>query len=84
MTKQNKLIDRFLKKPTDFSWQELEKLLSNFGYRLNNSGKTSGSRVRFVHSKYPPIILHKPHPKPTLRRYQIEDIINLLKQERLL
>lgn len=84
MTKRDKLIERFLRKPADFSWQELEKMLGSFGYVLVSGGKTGGSRVRFVHLKYPAITLHKPHPKPVLKRYQIEDIFNLLKQEGLL
>ena len=84
MTKRDKLVERFIRKPADFTWQELEKLLGSFGYSINNAGKTSGSRVRFVHPKHPPITLHKPHPKPILKRYQMEDILNLLKQEDLL
>ncbi len=84
MTKHDKLIDRFLKKPIDFTWQELEKLLSGFGYGLIGGGKTGGSRVRFIHREYPPIILHKPHPKPVMKRYQLEEIANLLKQESLI
>lgn len=84
MAKRDKLINRFLTKPTDFTWQELEKLLSGFGYQLMHAGKTGGSRVRFIHQTHPPIILHKPHPKPVLKRYQLEDILGLLKQEGLL
>jgi hypothetical protein len=84
MTKIEKLIDRLLTKPTNFTWAELVKILSGFGYKQISAGKTGGSRVRFVHYDYPPIILHKPHPKPILKRYQLEDIIDLLKQEKLL
>ena len=84
MTKRDKLIERFLKQPVDFSWQELERLLSALGYQLVGSGKTAGSRARFLHAKFPPITLHKPHPKPILKRYQLEDILNLLKREGLL
>lgn len=83
MTKLEKLIDRFLSKPTDFSWQELVKLLNGFGYTQISTGKTAGSRARFIHPEYPPIILHKPHPKPILKRYQIINIIELLQQEEL-
>ena len=84
MTKRDKLFDRFLTKPKDFTWDELTKILNGFGYRAISIGKTGGSRIRFVHTDYPPIILHRPHPKPELKRYQIEEIINLLKQEKLL
>ena len=84
MTKREKLLDRFLLKPKDFTWSELCKVLNGFGYEQISAGKTGGSRARFVNENYPPIILHKPHPKPVLKRYQLEDIINLLKQEKLL
>ncbi|HLB41541.1 MAG TPA: type II toxin-antitoxin system HicA family toxin [Gammaproteobacteria bacterium] len=84
MTKREKLIERLLSKPKDFAWGELIKVLNGFGYRQISVGKTGGSRARFIHSYYPPIILHKPHPKPILKRYQIEEIINLLKQEKLI
>lgn len=84
MTKREKLLDRLLTKPKDFTWEEISKVLNGFGYKQISFGKTGGSRVRFVSPDYPPIILHKPHPKPILKRYQLEEIINLLKQEKLL
>ncbi len=84
MSKSTKLIDRLLTKPKDFTWAELVKVLKQFGYAQVGTGKTGGSRVRFVKEEYPPITLHKPHPKPVLKRYQINDIIDLLKIERLL
>lgn len=84
MSKFEKLIDRFLEKPTDFTWQELIRLLTGLGYKEAGSGKTGGSRTRFIHNEYPTIILHKPHPKPILKRYQIYDIIDLLRHEGIL
>jgi len=84
MTKREKLLERLLTKPKDFTWEELSKVLNSFGYKQISFGKTGGSRVRFVSPEHPPIILHKPHPKPMLKRYQLEEIINLLKQEKLL
>ena len=84
MTQRNKLIDRLLSKPTDFTWDELLKLLNGFDYQQVSAGKTGGSRARFIHTYYPVITLHKPHPKPILKRYQLENIIELLKQEKLL
>jgi hypothetical protein len=84
MTKRDKLTTRLLLKPKDFTWRELVKLLNGFGYIEISGGKTGGSRVRFIHSAHPPITLHKPHPRPILKRYQLDDIINLLQQEGLL
>ena len=37
-------------------------MLAGFGYVQQGAGKTSGTRLRFMHKKLPLIILHKPHP----------------------
>ena len=36
------------------------------GFEEFNSGKTSGSRVRFIHENYSDIVLRKPLPNPEL------------------
>jgi hypothetical protein len=84
MTKKDKLKERLLSFPSDFTWDELRKLLLSFGYRESNAGKTSGSRVRFISDKYSPILLHKPHPKPVIKMYMLKQIIDQLKKEGLL
>ncbi len=84
MSKHEKLLNRLLAYPKDFTWDELVKLLGYFDYVQVKIGKTAGSRVRFVNENHPPILLHRPHPTPILKRYQLENIINLLKQENLL
>jgi len=70
--------------PSDFTWEELVSLLTGFGYTLAKSGKTGGSRVKFIHETLPPIILHKPHPTPVLKKYQLEQIEETLKGEGLI
>ena len=47
MGTKEKLKDRFLTLPKDFTFGELEKVLSAYGYTKGNKGKTSGSRVVF-------------------------------------
>jgi hypothetical protein len=84
MTKHNKLLERLITKPKDFSWNELITTLNGFGYKQISFGKTGGSRVRFIHDYLPPILIHRPHPKLILKRYQLEGIIDLLKQEALI
>ena len=75
MSKAEKLLKRFLSKPRDFTYDELRRLLRLFGYEEATTGKTSGSRVAFINHKTKHIIrLHKPHPNPELKRYQINDI----------
>ena len=85
MSKEEKLIKRFLSKPKDFTYNELRKLLFNFGYEESQSGKTSGSRVAFINIRTNHIIrLHKPHPNEELKIYQIEQLIEELQSRRLL
>jgi len=84
MTKRDKLVRRFSSLPKDFTWQELVALLSGFGYRQMSGGRTGGSRVKFLHDNRPPIILHKPHPTTVLKRYQMEQVRDMLKAEGLL
>jgi hypothetical protein len=77
MTTLKKLMERFKKKPKDFSYDELRRLLSFLGY-IEKQG--AGSRVIFVNEKTNhKIKLHKPHPGNILKRYQMDLIENELK-----
>lgn len=84
MSKREKLIEHFLSKPVNFSWKELKNLLEGFDYSLENSGRNGGSRVKFLHPQHPPVILHKPRPTASLKRYQVDQIAEFLKKEGLL
>ena len=84
MARRDKLLLRFLSKPKDFTWQELVTLLEGLGYSKAAGGKAGGSRVRFVHADHPPISLHRPHPRPVLKRYQVEQIEEVLRGEGLI
>jgi hypothetical protein len=91
MSKHDKLVKRFLAHPIDFTWDEMTALLIGFGYNSTVGGQISnlspcfeGSRVRFDHRTSDPIILHRPHPAPTLKRYQIEQVEEILKRGDLL
>lgn len=79
MSKKNKLSDRFLSVPLDFTWDELVKLLAFYGYKEINTGKTSGSRRRFADG-HSIILLHKPHPSNIVKKYAIRQIIETLEQ----
>lgn len=48
MTKKDKLLERFLEQPKDFTYKELKTMLSGLGYEEYHLGKTSGSRVCFL------------------------------------
>jgi hypothetical protein len=84
MTRKDKLIKRLLSKPKDFTWNELTALLTGLGFEEVKTGKTSGSRRRFVNADSLIIVLHKPHPHNILKQYQLEQVIETLKQQGLL
>lgn len=84
MTKIDKLIKRLLSNPKDMSWQELVKILTHFGFILQKTGKTGGSRRRFESAQGIEITLHEPHKPNILKPYQINQIIEILKKENLL
>lgn len=81
MSKAEKLLQRFLSKPADFTFDELERLLKGFGFEEAKTGKTSGSRVAFLNKHTKSIIrLHKPHPNPELKRYQLTEAEEILRK----
>ena len=84
MSRSEKLLERLKQRPKDFTWGELTSLLKSLGYMQRKTGKTGGSRRRFVHSTAPTITLHKPHPDRIVKRYVINDILELLKREEMI
>jgi hypothetical protein len=82
MGTQEKLIARFASKPKDFTYAELKRLLNFIDY---TEEQASGSRVVFVNKKSGhKIKLHKPHPGNILKSYQIELIVQELKDRKLI
>jgi len=84
MSRKEKLILRLQQRPKDFTWVELRSLLKLFGYREAKTGRTGGSRRRFVHPSAVTITLHKPHPQNVLKRYAIDQVLDVLRQEDML
>ena len=84
MSKKEKLIARLRQRPSDFTWEELTSLLKSLGYREVKTSRTGGSRRRFVNPSFATITLHKPHPQKILKRYAIDQILDILKQEDML
>jgi len=82
MSKREKLIKRLVERPRDFTYDEAKALLSQNGYEEDNRGRTSGSRVAFIHTDTKHIIrLHKPHPGNILKLYQIDELIETLRKQ---
>jgi len=82
MSKFDKLKERLLKKPKDFTYDELRTVLIGLGYTESNKGKTSGSRVAFIQQASKHILrIHKPHPQNIIKAYALEYIIDELKAQ---
>jgi hypothetical protein len=85
MSKKQKLIIRLLKVPSDLNWDELHAALLTLGFKEISNTKTGGSRRKFYHYKLELIInLHKPHPSNIVKVYAIKQVIQKLKDARLL
>ncbi len=85
MSSKDKLIERFKKKPKDFTYEETITLLSHFGYEEHNKGTTSGSRVRFKHEPSGAFIdIHRPHPGSIMKEWMIKAIFQHLKSNKLI
>jgi len=83
MSRKDKLTDRLLKKPKDFTFDEMEVLLSYFGYELKQGG--TGSGVKFIKAGSSEVInFHKPHPNGVLKRYILDQVIEKLRKDGLL
>lgn len=81
MSKADKLIARLLSLPKDFTWEELSTVLKYFGYSEISTGKTGGSRRKFVNEQKSVISLHKPHPGNIVKRYALEIVITALREK---
>jgi predicted RNA binding protein YcfA (HicA-like mRNA interferase family) len=81
MSKTNKLRDRFLSIPADYTWDELIKVLTSYGYKKISSGKTGGSRRKFVNEDGDILSLHEPHPSKIVKKYALRQVIDNLKEK---
>ena len=74
--RQRRTLARIFDQPTraDVRWDELASLLRALGAEEQ---KGAGSRVRFVLDGSI-LSLHRPHPKPELRKYAVEDVQDFL------
>ena len=84
MGTKEKLRDRFLKMPSDFTFDEMLRLLEGYGYVKSDKGRTSGSRVIFKNGDKRPIMLHKPHPGNIVKGYAMKQVYDNLKEAGLI
>ena len=84
MGSKEKLRERFMRIPSDFTFDEMQRLLEGYGYERSNKGKTSGSRIIFKNGDKRPIMLHKPHPGNIVKEYAMKQVYDELKEAGLL
>lgn len=84
MGRKEKLVQRFLRLPKDFTFEETVTLLGYLGYRVQNKGITSGSRIRFVNVDGEFIDLHRPHPGSIMKEWMMKKIYVHLKSKSLI
>lgn len=77
----DKLTERFKSVPSDFTWDELTRLLAHFGYAAQ---KGKGSRRKFKGERLPTLILHEPHPGRIVKQYALRYVKDTLENEGLL
>ncbi|MBO4634194.1 MAG: type II toxin-antitoxin system HicA family toxin [Bacteroidales bacterium] len=83
MSTKDKLIERFKTLPNDFTFDELVRVFSFFGFSLNNKGITSGSRVVFIKGS-DSLMMHRPHPGNTVKKGPLKSAYKYLKKLKLL
>ena len=84
MIVHEKLVQKLLSKPKNFTYSEMVRLLHGFGYATDKRGKTSGSSVMFYNMNLnDKIMFHKPHPGKDLKAYALTLIIDKLKQNQM-
>lgn len=77
------MVKRLLKLPKDFTFDEMESLLSYSGYKLKQGNPESG--IKFIKAgSNETINFHKPHPNGILKRYILEQVIGKLRKDGLL
>lgn len=81
MSKNEKLLNRFLNKPKDFTWNEYVKIFSIYGFELKSG---SGSRRSFVNENKDIFHIHEPHPESIMKSYAIKQAIEWLTEKGLL
>lgn len=84
MGTKEKLRERFQKLPSDFTFDEMQRLLEGYGYERSNKGRTSGSRIIFKNGNKRPIMLHKPHPGNIVKAYAMKQVLDELREAGLI
>lgn len=81
LSKDEKLLKRFLSKPKDLTWSEYVKVFGLFGFELRSG---NGSRRTFANDNQDVFHIHEPHPQSIMKPYTIKNAIEWLTEKGLL
>lgn len=85
MGSKEKLIERFLAQPKDFTYDEVVRLFGIFGYSESHKGSTSGSRVEFISQNgQDSYFMHKPHPSNIIKGYVMKQLLVYVRDNNLI
>ncbi len=84
MSTKDKLIQRFLTLPKDFTYEEVVRLFAIFGFEEFSKGNTSGSRVQFYRNEGQSYIMHKPHPSSIIKPTALKQLAAYIKEQKLI
>jgi len=85
MSKHQKLIEKLLRIPNNFTYAEMVTLLKGFGYLNEERRRSSGSAVMFYNKKSgDKIMFHKPHSEKEIKKYILRMILEKLKNNKML
>lgn len=74
MSKAQKLRQRLLSIPVDFTWDELVAVLKGLGFKeITNTG--SSRRCFIKETSGQKIFLHEPHPQNTVKKYALREVV---------
>jgi predicted RNA binding protein YcfA (HicA-like mRNA interferase family) len=77
MSRRDKLLARLRSNPVDFTWQDAVTLMKGSGFDVIVA---SGSGRKFVHRETRrKVLMHQPHPHPELKQYQIDLLLEGLR-----
>lgn len=82
MSTKEKLLCRFRSLPNDFTFDEVVRLFSYYGFELSNKGGTSGSRVAFVKGDAS-FMMHRPHPGNVVKKGVLKGIYEYLNSKEI-
>ena len=82
MSTKEKMIERLLSVPKDYTYFELRGLSSKLGCFISQKG--SGSRCMLISPNGARLAFHKPHNYSYFKEYAVKDIILFLQKEGLI